>query len=806
MIDNISINAGGFKLKKHSLEVLEYKKIIKMTAENAATKIGKEIVKKIEPVNDYNYIKTRLAEVTALKSMISEFSNPPFGGVRDIRKDLKQAAKGSILSTEEITRVRSTLRGVKRFNKYLEDIKSDLDPRIIEREYKIIYQLAKDLKNRPVLAGEIDRCFNEYGEIADSASGKLKSLRAKIDSIENSIRDKLDSITKSDHYQDMLQENIVTRRENRYVVPVKQEQRNNFDGIVHGQSASGLTLFMEPMAVVKLNNQLREVKAKESAEIQRILQMLSSKIAQNEDIIKTNLKIITRFDSIAAAAKFSLDFECSAPEINEDGIIDLKQARHPLLKEKPVPIDLHLGDDISTLVITGPNTGGKTVALKTLGLLTLMTQAGLHIPAAANSTMAVFKNIFADIGDEQSIEQSLSTFSSHMHQIRKFLEEADKSTLVLMDELGVGTDPEEGAALGISILEKLQQKNAVTVATTHYSQLKSYAYSTDNVENASVEFDLETLKPTYRLIMGVPGGSNAFEIALRLGIPKDIIERARTLLTDEEIKVEDIINELNSERNRYHKLRKEMQELRDHEQELKEKYEKMINEQEQKHKKEMESARKEAAEIIEKTKKESKRIISSLKEKNYGQRSEVDRAQTFANQDLKNLSADLETEKEKEKNSSDSNLDKISVGDQVRVRSIGRKGEVISIDKEKEEAEIQAGIMKVTASISDLVKVDIPDKNEEEQLKKYKVQKSAEVSPKLDLRGERYQAAQFKLDKYLDDVFLAGLNEVEIVHGKGTGALRKAVEELLEQNPHVKDYRLGHPKEGGTGVTIVQIK
>ncbi|PXV62594.1 DNA mismatch repair protein MutS2 [Halanaerobium congolense] len=791
-------------MKEHSLEVLEYKKIIKMTADRAATNIGQEIVNNLKPVNNADYIQERLAEVTAMKSMIAEFSTPPFGGVRDIRDDLKKAAKGSVLSTDAISRVRSTLRGVSELQRYLESIKADLDPRIVEREYQLIYDLCSDLQNRPGLVREIDRCINEYGELADDASAKLKSLRSKMDSIENSIRDKLDSIIKSNHYQDMLQENIVTRRENRYVVPVKQEQRNNFDGIVHGQSASGLTLFMEPMAVVRLNNELREVRAKESAEIQRILQMLSSKIAQDEKIIKRDLMIITRLDSIAAAAKFSLDFECNAPEINEKGLIELNQARHPLLKEDPVPIDLKLGDDITTLVITGPNTGGKTVALKTVGLLTLMTQTGLHIPAAANSTVAVFKKIFADIGDEQSIEQSLSTFSSHMHRIREFLAESDDSTLVLMDELGVGTDPEEGAALGISILEKLQQKNAVTIATTHYSQLKSYAYTTDEVENASVEFDIETLKPTYKLIMGVPGGSNAFEIALRLGIPQEIIDRARTLLSDESIKVEDIINELNQERNRYQKLREEMEELRDHEKKLKEKYEKMIEEQQQKHEKEMKAAREEAEAIVEETKKETKRIISNLKSKDFTQRSEVDRAQTSANQNLKELSEILEAENEKEKEKIDA--DEFKEGDQVRVRSIGRKGEITSIDRDKKEAQIQAGIMQVTASLADLVKVDIPDDSEEKQLKNYRVKKAQHVSPKLDLRGERYEEAQYKVDKYLDDAFLAGLNEVEIVHGKGTGALRNAVEEVLEKNSHVQDYRLGRQKEGGMGVTIVKIQ
>lgn len=790
-------------MKEHSLEVLEYKKIINMTKDRAATKIGKEIIANLEPVNNPDYIKERLEEVTALKNMISEFGTIPFGGLRDIRESIKKAEKGSVLSTERITDIRNTLRGFKELTRYFQNIKSDIDPRIIELEYQIIYDITAGLRPRPELSREIDRCINEYGEIADTASSKLKSLRRKIESIENSIRDKLDSIIKSSQFQDMLQESLVTKRENRYVVPVKQEQRNKFDGIVHGQSASGMTLFMEPMAVVKLNNELRDVRAQESAEIQRILQMLSSQIAADAEIIKNDLITASRIDVISASARFSIDHNCNAPEINQAGLIDLKQARHPLLKEEPVPIDINLGDKISTLVITGPNTGGKTVSLKTVGLLTLMTQTGMHIPAEANSTVAVFEKIFADIGDEQSIEQSLSTFSSHMTRIREFLAESDDSTLVLMDELGVGTDPEEGAALGISILDKLREKNAVTVATTHYSQLKSYAYSTDHVENASVEFDLETLKPTYKLIMGVPGGSNAFEIALRLGIPEEIIERARILLSEEEIKVEDIINELNQERNRYTKLRKEMQEYRKREKELKEKYENLIKEQQEKHEKEMQKAREEAEEIVAETKKEAKRIISQLKEKDYTKRSEVDRSQTEANQELKKLEQILESEKEKaEAAKTDKNFE---LGDQVRVRSIGRKGEITSIDEDKNEAVIQAGIMKISASLADLVKVGILEEDEEEMIKSYRVQKSQHVSPKIDLRGDRYEDAQHKLDKYLDDAFLAGLNEIEIVHGKGTGALRNAVEEILEKNPHVLDFRLGRQREGGTGVTIAKL-
>src|SRR6056297_1154498 len=777
-------------VKEHSLEVLEYKKIIKMTADRAATKIGKEIVENLEPVNNSDYIKERLAELSALKSMVAEFSTPPFGGVRDIRDDLKKAAKGSVLSTDAVSRVRSTLRGVSEMQRYLDSIKSDLDPRIIEREYQIIYDLASDLQSRPGLAREIDRCIDEYGEVADDASSKLRSLRSKMDSIENSIRDKLDSIIKSKHYQDMLQENIITRRENRYVVPVKQEQRNNFDGIVHGQSASGLTLFMEPMSVVRLNNELREVRAKESAEIQRILQMLSSKIAQNEEILKRDLMIISRLDSITAAAKFSLDFDCNAPEINEKGIIELNQARHPLLKEDPVPIDLKLGDDISTLVITGPNTGGKTVSLKTVGLLTLMTQTGLHIPAAANSTVAVFKKIFADIGDEQSIEQSLSTFSSHMTRIREFLAESDNSTLVLMDELGVGTDPEEGAALGISILEELQQKNAVTIATTHYSQLKSYAYTTDEVVNASVEFDIETLRPTYKLIMGVPGGSNAFEIALRLGLPEEIVIKARSLIDKDKLEVENIIQKLNKERKHFQELREKAELKENKVEKIKKEYEELLDQ-----------LKKEEKEIIKNAEKKSKKIIRKLKEQADQTRPELDREATEINKKMKRIKNELKVE---DKELPQAKSVQIKKGMMVRIRNLGKKGRVVDIEGDK--AIIQAGVMKVNADLSDLIPIEMPDVQQERLVKKYQVKKNQSTVNSLDLRGLRYDEAQMKLDKYLDDARLAGYKTVEIIHGKGTGALRDAVQEILEKNNWVNNYRYGNQSEGGMGVTIVKIK
>jgi len=789
-------------LLEHTLEVLDYQKIINQVKSMAQTNIGKEIIAKLKPVDNKEYIEERLAEVTAAKEMYLETGRPPFGGARDIRKNLNKAEKGITLTTDSIVDVANTLRAVQELKTYFNEIEANFDQRVITERYEILFEIANQLVAIPEVKREINRCINDYGEVADNASSRLKSLRKQIETIENRIREKLESIIKDSNYQTILQDSLITRRENRYVVPVKQQHKNNFNGIVHGQSASGMTVFMEPMAVVKMNNELREVKANEAAEVQRILQRLTALIAKHVPQLKNNLKLISRLDVIFAEAIFSDKISGTAPELNENNYIDIKQGRHPLLNNDPVPIDIKVGNDFSTLVITGPNTGGKTVSLKTVGLFVLMAQTGLHIPADIGTTLPVLEQVFADIGDEQSIEQNLSTFSSHMHRIRNFLDKADGRTLVLLDELGVGTDPEEGAALGIAVLEKLQETGSLSISTTHYSQLKSYAYATENVENASVEFDIETLRPTYRLIMGIPGGSNAFAIALKLGLPEEIIDRAKELLSEEEIKVEEIIGELNSERKKYHELRVEMENYHREEKRLKEKYENMLAEQKEKEKNMIKKAQVEAEDIVASARKKAKRLLGELKQKNYDSRSEVDRMENQVNQEIKKIEEQFTVAKEKEVIVNDED---IKAGDKVRVKSIGRKGEVLTIDENKHEAVVRAGIMKVTVDLNDIILIDQPEQQQEQMVKKYKVTKSENISPKIDLRGERYESAQHQLDKYLDDAFLAGLKELEIIHGKGSGALRDAVQEILDKNPHITDYRLGHQSEGGTGVTIAQL-
>jgi len=768
----------------------------------ADTLLGQKLISEIKPFKDSKYIEERLKEVSQAKRILEDYSRPPFGGIRDIRKSLKKTNKEMVLSISELIDIETTVGGFKNIRNFFNDITKDVDQRMIEREYNLIFEIGDKIDVFDDLQKEINRCIDYSGYVKDEASSKLKSLRMRSESIENQIRDRLDSITKSSKYQNMLQESIVTRRDNRYVVPVKKEYRNSFEGIVHDQSASGMTIFMEPMEVLKLNNELREVKEAEQREIQRILQKLSYMVASFSKEIKNSLQQTTILDMIFAKAKYSRKVNGTAPSLNDNGIIEIKEGRHPLLNEDPVPITINVGDGFKNLVITGPNTGGKTVSLKTVGLFVLMVQSGLHIPAEDGSLIGVFDKVFADIGDEQSIEQNLSTFSSHMNNINTYLEEADSKSLILLDELGAGTDPREGAALGIAILERLKSKNAITVATTHYSQLKSYAYSYPGVENASVEFDLESLKPTYKLIMGIPGGSNAFEIALRLGLPEDIVSEARKLIDKKDLEVESIITDLNDERKQFQNLRKDA-ELNNREAEkLKNEYEEKLDKFKKEKKEIIQNAKKEAKGIIKEAEKKSKRLIKDLKDKSTTSRSEIDREATEINKGLKEFKDKLSI---KSKSQDDDNTpdQEIKKGMTVRIRNIGKKGRVIDIEGDK--AIIEAGVMKINADKSDLVPVEVPDLHQEKLVKKYQVKKNQNTTNSLDLRGMRYDDAQFKLDKYLDDASLAGYKTVEVIHGKGTGALRKAVEEVLEGHELVNDFRYGNQKEGGMGVTIVKL-
>lgn len=797
-------------MHQYSLEKLEYHKIKNIIAEYATTYPGKDKVQKLTPLTYEEVVERRLAEAKQGAKILQERGRPPLLCPEAIEKLLQRANKGLVLNISEINKIDKLLRSTGKTIKFFAELKEHaVQFRGLQEELLAgpLQQYKDHLLPQPELRNKIADIIDDNDEIKDDASPKLASLRNKISATENKVQNKINSIINDGKYTKMLQESLVTIRENRFVVPVKQQYRNTFKGIVHDQSASGMTVFMEPMVVVELNNKLRELRREEEAEIKRILTELTQEIAERSKEIKQNQGILSKFDEVFARSGYLQDNDGIIPQVNTRGYVEINQGRHPLLGQEAVPIDIFVGESFRLLLITGPNTGGKTVALKTLGLFVAMGLSGIPLPAQEGSEIAVFDNIFADIGDEQSIEQNLSTFSSHMNNIKEYLSKANKSSLVLLDEIGAGTDPEEGAALGISILEEFKRRQTVTVATTHYSQLKSYAYSTEGVENAAVEFDLETLSPTYKLIMGIPGGSNAFEIALRLGLPEKLISQARNLQDQDKLAVEDIIAELNQERKKYEELNKE---LKKKETKFSRKKEELRQEQEKLQKQQqnlIEETQEQAKKQLRQLKARAKKILGELKNKDFTQKSEVDRLESEINLEIK----EMETKVNSLANKSDENQEKEEIdydfkpGDQVRIESLNQRGEILEIHENNAEAEIQAGIMKVKADLGDLTPVEDEEQAKEQKLQKYKVEKSKKVSQSLDLRGMRYQEAQQELDKYLDDALLAGLRELEIIHGKGSGALRDAVSELIENHPHVKDYRRGREKEGGSGVTIVTI-
>jgi len=794
-------------MHRPSLEVLEFNKIKEMVAEQARTYPGKNKVRSLVPFKYKDQVQYKLKEAGQAAALIEELGRPPLLCPEDIPAILERASKEIVLQISEISKVERLIRSTGNSLAYFKDLK-DLEEKFKSGDNLIIdgplLKYAENLERQGELLNEINKIIDENNEIKDTASNKLKNIRNNIDSTENQIRNKLDSIIRDSGRQKMLQDTIVTRRENRFVVPVKQEYKNTFSGIIHDQSSSGVTVFMEPVEVVKLNNNLRELQQDEKAEIQRILRRLTLKIADRYRPLKRNFNILVKIDEIFARGGFLNQYDGTVPAVNKSGYIKIIQGRHPLLGDQAVPIDVHVGGKFRTLLITGPNTGGKTVALKTLGLFVSLAGSGIPVPADDGTRISIFNSVFADIGDEQSIEQNLSTFSSHMNKINMFLSKADANSLVLLDEIGAGTDPREGAALGIALLDEFKEKNAVTVATTHYSQLKSYAYSNDGVENASVEFDLESLSPTYRLIMGVPGGSNAFEIALRLGLPDKIIEEARSLLDEDELVVEEIIADLNDKRRYYEEKNMELEKLEARLEKEKEELEEEKEKLEKDKKKILEETREQARRELRQAQAKAKRILSELKNKDFANRPDVDRLETEINQEMKNMEKKLKTETDNRDKDKEISHD-FQPGEEVRINSLSQTGEIIELDDSKKEATVQAGIMQVTVDQADLSPTPDEKKEDNKTFKKYQVKKNKSVSNSLDIRGKRYEEAQQIVDKYLDDAFLAGLTEVEIIHGKGSGALREAVAELLDESPHVKSYRTGGEGEGGLGVSIAKI-
>lgn len=790
-------------MKQKSKNVLEFRKIIEQVESFAKTEQGKEKVRQIDATSDLEDVKYMQKETSEAYSIIMEKGRPPFGGIYNITEYAKRAVLGGSISIVGLLRCADTLRAARLLKNYVLLNKKE------ERIYEIVDGLCQNIYTDKNIEDEIYFVIISEEEIADDASPELKRIRKEIAMKNSAIKNKINSMVNSSETQKYLQDNIVTMRNDRYVLPVRAEYRSMVKGLVHDQSSSGATLFIEPMQIVEMNNQLSTLKIDEKKEIERILYQLSSMIAEIEEPIKINQNILKELDYIFAKGEYAISINAIMPELNDKGYIRIKNGRHPLIdKNVIVPINVWVGDEFTQLIITGPNTGGKTVTLKTLGLFTLMAMAGLHVPADYGTMLSTFDAVYADIGDEQSIEQSLSTFSSHMTNIVKIMREVSSRSFVLFDELGAGTDPDEGAALAMAILDTLREKKAVTAATTHYSELKLYALTNDGVCNGSVEFNVETLSPTYKVLIGVPGKSNAFAISKKIGLSDNIILKAKEMIEKETIQFEDVLAKIDRDRKYIEQKRIEIDNLKLEQDKLYKEVvakEKKIND---KNNKIVSEANYEARRILDEAKKEAAEIIKELKQINLDMNSERSRQVYELRQNLNDKMRDID-EKLFENIKSDYIEQDIAIdeelkkGDYVLVKTLNQKGYIIDMDSSN-GATVQIGLLKMKVKLDEVVKIQ----SEEEKQQTVKTGRMVKlrtksVKPSIDLRGMNLDEAIMEIDKYLDDAYLSGLNEVSIIHGKGTGILREGIKQYLKSHKHVKEFRIGNFNEGGDGVTIV---
>ena len=779
-------------MQAKSLEVLEYKKILDKLSKMARSGLVKKEILDLKPSTDIDYLEDELYKTGAMAQIIERNGNIDIFGLYDFTGMVGYIRRNGILEPADLLKILSLLRVCEYLKDYGEKIEdayiSDLFNRISTNEF---------------LKEEIDRSILNEDEIADNASRELLSIRRSLRRKESEIKNKLNSYVTNSRYEGALQDKVVSVRDGRYVVPIKTNKRSVINGIVHDKSASGNTLFIEPSAIVELNNQYKDLELKEDAEIRRILDRLS-RIAQNFDLeILENQKLIARIDFLQAKAKFGLENDYSLPRLNKDKIINIKGAIHPLLPGNVVPIDVAIGGDYSTLIITGPNTGGKTVSLKTVGLLTLMAQTGLFIPAEEGSLVNVFDDVFLDIGDKQSIEMSLSTFSASLTNIVDILDKLTENFLILLDELGSGTDPIEGAALAISILSHLTEKGVMTFATTHYSELKYYAMENDRVMNASVEFDVNTLSPTYKLEIGAPGKSNAFEISKRLGLPDEILAKANSLIGEDTKNINKILDQIEDDKYQMEAKNKQIEAYRREIQSIKDKLKNKSREIEETREEIIKNAEAKANKILDKANKESQDMLKEAKKSKNANTRDIDRSlnkirNQYKDSYIKNEDTRIRQEKSKDI------PDELKVGDMVVIAGLNEKAEVIEAPDKKGNIKVQMGILKMDSNIKNVRKIDGENQTEKNIKKVYSVKKAMNISASLDLRGQRYDEAMRNLDKYLDDAMLAGLDQAKIIHGKGTGALIKGVGENLKTDRRIKSYRFGDDKEGGYGVTIVK--
>jgi DNA mismatch repair protein MutS2 len=765
-------------MDEKTLQNLEFEKIKNMLLHFVVSPLGKEKVENLYPSTNFSEILTLAEETREAREILESNKNIPLREFKDIRPYLQRVELSAILEAEELLEISNVL-----------EISENIKNFFKEKNSPLLCKICSFLFTLSELRKEITNTILPNGEINENVSPALKILREEISHLNRKIYKKLEEIIYSPDFSRMLQEQIITLRENRYVIPVKSEFRKEFPGIIQGESASGATFFMEPIAIMELNNELKRIQEEEKREIIRILKKLTQKVKENRDKLYKNFEILGEIDFIVARGKLGKIIKGITPKFTIDGHIDLKKMRHPLLGDSAVGIDINLGDKFDILVISGANTGGKTVTLKTVGLLILMAQSGLQIPADEGSQIRIFKKIFADIGDEQSIEQNLSTFSSHIGYISKILPEVDQDTLVILDELGAGTNPEEGSALAQAILKYLKDKKAKVLTTTHYTAVKNYAYSEERVENASVEFDILTLQPTYKIIIGIPGVSNALLIAEKLGIPKEIISNSYNLMGKKEIDLEKLISDI---------TKKEIQKERETEmiKMIREDIEALREEKE----KELKKLEEEKKEITEKFYKKLKSFFEQTKEDIYKKIKEYESKPKLIIKEIEKKEKEIEKKFEP---SSFFKKEELKPGIPVFINSIKEEGTLVSFEGEK--VEVYVGNIKIKTNISDLRKPKFKRK-EIQKISEISLFKAKNVSNKIDVHSYSVEEAILKIDKYLDDVSLTTLEKVTIIHGKGTGKLREAVHEYLKKHPSVESFRIGEIYEGGSGVTIVNLK
>ena len=785
-------------MEKRVLKTLEFDKIIQQVSAQCTSIAGRAHVEQLVPSTNLQDVNRLLEETDEGLSLLRIRGNVPMGGIHDIRPHAKRAQIGGMLSAMELVEIADTIRASRILRQFLEGVTA-------EGEITIPHLIARK-EAMPILTAiehEINDAIDDNGRVMDSASSALRSIRQSLRIQESRVRDRLESYTRGKNASKMLSDAIVTMRNDRYVIPVKAEYRSHYGGVIHDMSSSGQTLFIEPDAVVQANNEIRELTVKEKEEVEKILLALSAVVQEVASELFTLVQLLAEVDVILAKAKYGTLNKCTKPAVNADGYMRLAKARHPLLPiDEAVANTIEFGKDITSIVITGPNTGGKTVTLKTVGLCTLMAQAGLPIPVLDGSEIAVFDSVYADIGDEQSIEQSLSTFSSHMVNIVNILKKFDDRSLLLFDELGSGTDPQEGAALAISILDEVHGTGARVMATTHYPELKAYGYNRPGVANASVEFNVETLSPTYRLLIGVPGRSNAFEISKRLGLHDHVIERAKGFTGENRGEVETMIASLETSRVQSEKDAELTHEVLLETEQLKKELNQKLQEFEEQKERLTEKAKEKAKKIVDQARVESEAVISDLRALRMNAGASVKEHELI--EARKRLEGAGPEEKKKKAVKAQAGPRPLQQGDEVKVLAYGQKGTLIEKVSDTEWV-VQIGILKMKLPETGL-QYTKPEK-EKKQVTAMAVRgRSEQVKMELDLRGERYEDALARVEKYLDDALLSNFHQVNIIHGKGTGALRQGVQQYLKRHSRVKSYRFGEAGEGGSGVTVVELK